>query len=65
MIEEQRYCPEILTQLRAVRSALKSLEAQVLKEHLNSCVTDAFSSNRKGDRKKKIEELTEIFYRFD
>ena len=65
MIEEQRYCPEILTQLRATRSALKSLEAEILKTHLSSCVAEAFESKRKGDREKKIEELAEIFYRFD
>ena len=44
MIEERRYCPEILTQLRAIRSAVNSIEANILETYLNSCVTDAFNS---------------------
>ncbi|MCB0331270.1 MAG: metal-sensitive transcriptional regulator [Bdellovibrionales bacterium] len=67
MIESQRYCPEILTQLRAIRSAVKSLEANVLQTHLTNCVTETFSSKRvsKREKDKKIEELIEIFKRFD
>lgn len=65
MIEERRYCPEILTQLKAVRSALKSLESEILKTHLRTCVTDALSSSKKPEREKKIEELIEIFYRYE
>ena len=64
MIEEQRYCPEIMTQLRAVRSAVKSLEMEILKSHLNSCVVKALSSSNKKERKKQIEELTSIFQKF-
>lgn len=67
MIEAQRYCPEILTQLRAIRSAVKSLEANVLQTHLSSCVTETFSSKRvsKSEKEKKIKELIEIFKRYD
>ena len=65
MIDEQRYCPELLVQLRAIRSAVKSLEAEILKTHLSSCVAEAFQSKRKGVREKKIEELADVFYRFD
>ena len=64
MIEERRYCPEILTQLRAVRSAVKSLETDILKVHLNSCVVDSLSSSDKKARDKQIEELTNIFQKF-
>lgn len=64
MIDEQRYCPEILTQLRAIRSAVKSLESEVLKTHLNTCVVDVLSSNNKKKRAEQIEELTEIFQKF-
>lgn len=64
MIDEQRYCPEILTQLRAIRSAVKSLEAAVLKKHLNSCVAEAFVSGSKKTRDKKVEELTAIFQKY-
>ncbi len=67
MIEDQRYCPEILTQLRAIRSAVKSLEANVLQTHLTSCVTETFSSKKvaKREKDKKIKELIEIFKRYD
>jgi DNA-binding FrmR family transcriptional regulator len=65
MIEERRYCPEILTQLRAVRAALAALEANVLESHLQSCVTDAFASGNEKEREQKIRELKEIFRRFE
>ena len=56
MIEERRYCPDILTQLRAVSSATKSLEASVLEAHLGSCVADAFKSDKvEESRAVKLE----------
>ena len=64
MIDERRYCPEILTQLRAIRSAVKSLETSVLEKHLNCCVAEAFSSGSKKVREKKVEELTAIFQKY-
>jgi DNA-binding FrmR family transcriptional regulator len=60
MIEDRRYCPEIMTQTRAISSAVRSLEAKILQGHLENCVRDAFSSNAK-DSEKKIEELVELF----
>ena len=65
MIEERRYCPDILTQLRAVASATKSLEASVLEAHLGSCVADAFKSDKVEEQKEKISELVKLFKRFD
>ena len=65
MISNKKYCPEILTQLRAARSAIKSLEANILEAHLASCVTEAFTSKNKKEQKIKINELKEIFKRFD
>jgi CsoR family transcriptional regulator, copper-sensing transcriptional repressor len=65
MIEERRYCPEILTQLRAARSAIKSLEANILEAHLGHCVNDAMTASDAKEVKKKIKELQEIFKRFD
>lgn len=60
MIEERRYCPEIMTQTRAISSAVRSLEAKLLHSHLENCVQEAFKSGSK-DRDKKIEELVELF----
>lgn len=65
MIEEKRYCPEIITLLRGARSAIKSVEGNILETYLGSCVANAFQSNDAQEKKKKIEELKEIFKRFE
>lgn len=65
MIDEGRYCPDIMTQLRAVRSALKTVEANVLETHLQSCVTDAIMSGDTKKAEQKISEVKDIFKRFE
>lgn len=65
MIDDHRYCPEILTQLRAVRSAVKSVEATILEAHLQSCVADAMISGKKKEAEKKIRELQDLFKRYE
>jgi len=65
MIEDGRYCPDILTQLRAVRSALKSVEANILERHLNGCVNEAMKSNDSKVHAQKLEELKDLFKKFD
>ena len=45
MIEEQRYCPDIIVQLKAVRSAIKHIESNILKTHLEECVAKSFSDS--------------------
>lgn len=64
MVEEQRYCPDILIQMRAIRSALLALEGQLLEAHLDHCVRDAFTSGDEKHAKEKIAELRELFNRF-
>ncbi len=64
MIEEGRYCPDILTQLRAACSAIRSVEGNILERHLESCVDEALSTGSKKDRQRKLAELKEIFLRF-
>ena len=61
MIQEDAYCPSILNQTRAINSAVRSLEASILENHLQSCVKNAFNSDKKTDQNKKIKELIEIF----
>ena len=61
MIEEGRYCPDIIMQLRAVSSACQSLEIIMLQKHLESCVMDAFQLNDKNAQKEKIRELTNLY----
>ncbi len=65
MIEEQRYCPEILTQLRAIRAAIKGLEASILERHLGHCLTDSLKSGNEADIKERVEELKTLFKKYD
>lgn len=64
MIEKRAYCPDILTQLRAVRSAVNAIEANILEAHLDSCVADAFASGKRDHAAQKISELKELYKRF-
>lgn len=61
MIGERRYCVDIMTQLKAIQSASKSIEANILKRHFEACVTVALSQKTKGKRDEKIEELMKLF----
>lgn len=65
MIEEHRHCPDILVQLRAIRSALRGLEGSILERHLNHCMTDALAESSRDDIREKIEELKSVFKRYD
>ncbi len=60
MVEEDRYCIEILTQVNAARAALDRVEQEVLREHLRSCVTHAFHNGSLGEREQKIDELIQV-----
>jgi DNA-binding FrmR family transcriptional regulator len=64
MIEEDRYCIDILNQVQAVKAALKKVEEQVLKDHAAHCVAHAIRSGDVGDQTKKFAELVELFSRY-
>lgn len=64
MIEEGRYCPEILTQLRAVQGSLKSIELNILEKHLEHCVVDTIQSKDKDEISQRISEMKTIIKRF-
>lgn len=61
MITEQRYCVDILQQLQAVKSALSSLQANLLETHLSNCIKDALMLEKEDDVEKKILELKNLF----
>ena len=63
MIEDRRYCPDILIQVRAVKAALQSVEHSILKTHIENCVQDAASSNDPDSIEQKIAELIKIMDR--
>jgi DNA-binding FrmR family transcriptional regulator len=64
MVEDDRYCIDILTQIAAVNTALESLAFRVLDEHVNHCVADALASGDPEDAAKKSEELLAAVQRF-
>lgn len=59
MIEDERYCMDILLQLRAVRAALKKVEGNILLRHMQSCVAEALGEN--PEAQQKVAELQKFF----
>lgn len=57
MVEEDRYCVDLLTQINAVRAALHKVEEQVLRDHVSHCVAGAFTSGDVLEQRHKVEEL--------
>ena len=65
MVEEDRYCIEIVTQIAAVRAALSRVEEEVLQDHVAHCVEHAIASGDKADQRQKIAELMAVIGRSD
>ena len=63
MVEEDRYCIDILTQITAARAALRRVEEEILHDHVSHCVEHAIASGDKDDQRRKITELMEVFRR--
>ena len=63
MVEDERYCIDIVTQISAVRAALRRVEEEVLKDHVSHCVEHAIASGDKSDQRKKIAELMAVIGR--
>ncbi len=64
MVEQDRYCIDILTQIAAVNTALESLAFRILDEHVRHCVAGALGSGDEADARTKTEELLEAVHRF-
>jgi DNA-binding FrmR family transcriptional regulator len=64
MVEDDRYCIDVLTQIAAVNTALESLAFKVLDDHVNLCVTDALASGDPKEAAAKSKELMEAVQRF-
>jgi DNA-binding FrmR family transcriptional regulator len=60
MVEGDRYCIDVLTQIRAVRAALDKVEQEILHDHLQHCVAHAFHGGNAKERQTKIDELMEV-----
>jgi DNA-binding FrmR family transcriptional regulator len=65
MVEADRYCIDIVTQIAAVRAALRRIEEEVLKDHVAHCVEHAIKSGDRGEQRRKVSELMEVFSRAD
>ena len=63
MVEDDRYCVDVLTQIQAVRAALLRVESEVLKDHLDHCVMGAMTGDDPADRKAKAAELIALLGR--
>lgn len=63
MVEEDRYCIDIVTQIAAVRAALRRAEEEVLRDHVGHCVAHAIRSGDPEEQAKKIDELMDVLAR--
>jgi CsoR family transcriptional regulator, copper-sensing transcriptional repressor len=65
MVEEDRYCIDTVTQISAVRAALRRVEEEILRDHVAHCVEYAITSGNKADQRKKLAELMAVIGRSD
>ena len=61
MVEDDEYCIDVIRQIQAVEAALNKVSAQILENHLNSCVTTAIKGNNPKERERVLKEITEVF----
>ena len=64
MVEDDKYCVDVMTQIAAVRGALTRAADVLLEDHLNHCVTTAFESGDEQVRRERVDELLDVFARF-
>lgn len=63
MIEDDRYCVDVLTQIQALKAAIGRAESEVLKRHAASCVAQAIASGDESEQREKFNELITLFER--
>jgi DNA-binding FrmR family transcriptional regulator len=61
MLEEERYCIDVIKQIQAIQIALSRVSEEVLDEHLRSCVTTAIQGDNPDERERVLREITEVF----
>jgi DNA-binding FrmR family transcriptional regulator len=64
MLDEDRYCVDVLLQVAAARAALDQVGKLILGAHVRTCVAEAMESGRPKDRREKVDELLQVFSRF-
>ena len=65
MVDEDRYCIDVVTQISAVRAALRRAEEEILRDHVAHCVEHAIASGDKRDQRQKIAEIMDVLGRAD
>jgi len=63
MVEADRYCIDIVTQLSAARAALRKAEEEILADHVGHCVEHAIASGNKAEQRRKVAELMDVLSR--
>jgi DNA-binding FrmR family transcriptional regulator len=63
MVDEDRYCIDIVTQIAAVRAALARVEEEVLRDHVAHCVEHAIKSGNTAEQRRKVAELMQVLAR--
>ena len=63
MIEEERYCIDILQQMQAIKSALAKVEDAILKDHAATCIETAITSGNEDEQRDKFAELVDLMAR--
>ena len=65
MVEEDRYCIDIVNQILAVRAALRRAEDEILRDHVGHCVEHAIASGNRQEQRKKVAEIMDVLSRAD
>jgi DNA-binding FrmR family transcriptional regulator len=63
MVENERYCPDVLTQMSAIHESLRAVERILMKDHLQHCTTEALRSGDPERAQRTYDELTQLFYK--
>ena len=63
MLDEDRYCIDVLTQVQAIRAALQKVEEAILKDHVQHCVAKAFADGEATEQRQKVDELVSVLGR--
>lgn len=65
MVEDDRYCIDVVTQIAAVRGALRRAEEEILRDHVGHCVENAIASGNRAEQRRKVAELMDVVGRAD
>ena len=64
MVQQDKYCVDILQQIAAIRGALDRVSLLILQQHLETCVREAMTSGNPEEREAKVRELLQVFQRY-